>query len=461
MQTLQRQHLPPRPSPPRFPWPRLERPPRRRSPSPARRRLRTAMKVNGTAAARPTPPMTTTQLQVNLQNSRAKSFSPDPSLFTIYLRSTSPKLSFKLKISESARRVVILDIRWSALCLSAFFFFLVLRHSSSLSCVKCWHFMILRGGNGNMKNSPSSFLFPVLLLLSHIIKNPQLCFSVRSRTEKVKKTKKPASSGFFSEFVSSAEFQSFELIPRGVLRTCRHLCGWERTLRPLTPLWLSHLSLAGGATAVDPIMDLMPGEAAICFPVYSSHLSSIRLSSSDLLTFPFCLFHFSPASLPSPLSSSTLKSSRSFTSGCTNKCAAPGLPDQRINSASGPIIHVSDSAGRSHREQWKATFMGVNGFFFFLAPVHKWDFSATPPGPDTTGLQRETLIDLFWNASAFLFFFPPIDHRARGPKRKRDEEKPNKPNVTTQTVILFTSRSTWRCVGTKCVRVVLWRSRLN
>lgn len=61
------------------------------------------------------------------------------------------------------------------------------------------------------------FLFPVLLLLSHIIKNPQLCFSVRSRTEKVKKTKKPASSGFFSEFVSSAEFQSFELIPRGVL----------------------------------------------------------------------------------------------------------------------------------------------------------------------------------------------------------------------------------------------------
>lgn len=197
MQTLQRQHLPPRPSPPRFPWPRLERPPRRRSPSPARRRLRTAMKVNGTAAARPTPPMTTTQLQVNLQNSRAKSFSPDPSLFTIYLRSTSPKLSFKLKISESARRVVILDIRWSTLCLSAFFFFLILRHSSSLSCVKCWHFMILRGGNGNMKNSPSSFLFPVLLLLSHIIKNPQLCFSVRSRTEKVKKTKKPASSGFF------------------------------------------------------------------------------------------------------------------------------------------------------------------------------------------------------------------------------------------------------------------------
>lgn len=150
MQTLQRQHLPPRPSPPRFPWPRLERPPRRRSPSPARRRLRTAMKVNGTAAARPTPPMTTTQLQVNLQNSRAKSFSPDPSLFTIYLRSTSPKLSFKLKISESARRVVILDIRWSALCLSAFFFFLILRHSSSLSCVKCWYFMMLRGGNGNV-----------------------------------------------------------------------------------------------------------------------------------------------------------------------------------------------------------------------------------------------------------------------------------------------------------------------
>lgn len=188
---------------------------------------------------------------------------------------------------------------------------------------------------------------------------------MRSRTEKVKKNKKNLPPlVLFSEFVSSAEFQSFELIPRGVLWTCRHLCGWERTLRPLTPLWLSHLSLAGGATAVDPIMDLMPGEAAICFPVYSSHLSSIRLSSSDLLTFPFCLFHFSPASLPSPLSSSTLKSSRSFTSGCTNKCAAPGLPDQRINSASGPIIHVSDSAGRSHREQWKATFMGVNGFFF-------------------------------------------------------------------------------------------------
>lgn len=62
------------------------------------------------------------------------------------------------------------------------------------------------------------FLFPVLLLLSHIIKNPQLCFSVRSRTEKVKKNKKNLPPlVLFSEFVSSAEFQSFELIPRGVL----------------------------------------------------------------------------------------------------------------------------------------------------------------------------------------------------------------------------------------------------
>lgn len=162
MQTLQRQHLPPRPSPPRFPWPRLERPPRRRSPSPARRRLRTAMKVNGTAAARPTPPMTTTQLQVNLQNSRAKSFSPDPSLFTIYLRSTSPKLSFKLKMSESARRVVILDIRWSALC------FFLLSHPAALDVSFMCKMLVLHDVEGgerkrywteNMKNSPSSFSF--------------------------------------------------------------------------------------------------------------------------------------------------------------------------------------------------------------------------------------------------------------------------------------------------------------
>ena len=195
-------------------------------------------------------------------------------------------------------------------------------------------------------------MFRILLLLSHIIKKPSAQFFCEKSDRESE-----------SEFVLSAEFQSFELISRGMLRTCRHLCGWERTSRPLTPLWLSHLSLAGGTTAVDPIMDLMPGEAAICFPVYSSHLSFIRLSSSDLLTFLFSLFHFSfiPFSLSTcrPCLTSltsllwTSKSSWSFTSGCTNKCAAPGLPDQCINSASGPIIHVSDSTGRSHREQWK------------------------------------------------------------------------------------------------------------
>lgn len=173
MQTLQRQHLPPRPSPPRFPWPRLERPPRRRSPSPARRRLRTAMKVNGTAAARPTPPMTTTQLQVNLQNSRAKSFFPDPSLFTIYLRSTSPKLSFKLKMSESARRVVILDIRWSALC-----FFLLSRPAALVVSFMC-KMLVLHDFEGRERKHEKFsliFLFPVLLQLSHIIKKPSALF---------------------------------------------------------------------------------------------------------------------------------------------------------------------------------------------------------------------------------------------------------------------------------------------
>lgn len=137
-------------------------------------------------------------------------------------------------------------------------------------------------------------------------------------------------------------------------------------------------------------MDFIPGEdATICFRVCSSHLSFFfpLSSSSDLLTscLAFCIFRFLIFPLPLPVVFSSLYNLNHFTGRCTNKCTRSGVARcQCINSTNGPIIQCHPHSQRT----MKLTSMGANGFF--IAPVHKWDFSPALLGlRHATGLRRD------------------------------------------------------------------------
>ena len=129
-------------------------------------------------------------------------------------------------------------------------------------------------------------------------------------------------------------------------------------------------------------------------------------------------------------------------------------------------------------------------FFFFLSSPQFTNEtlaqrSAARPWHDWTA-ERNVDRSVLKCICIFLFCDFPINHRARGPKPNRTERTEKSKEgwretkqawryetnlsfaplkqwnyIKWQRVILFTSCSTWRCLGTNCVCVVLWRSRLN
>lgn len=172
------------------------------------------------------------------------------------------------------------------------------------------------------------------------------------------------------------------LVNRGVLSVFWHLCGWEQTTWPLTPLWLSHLSIAGGTTAPDPIMDFIPGEDVrhnlLPCLLSSSHLSfilSLLLSSLYVL-----LFHSPPSSscsLSPPVLLSSLNCAVTFkveVNHFTGRYIRINVPVQGCQISAliqpmGPIIQCHQLYWLQSQRTMKLTSVGINGFF--IAPVHK------------------------------------------------------------------------------------------
>lgn len=285
IQTSQLQLLPPHPSPPHSPWPRLERPPPRRSPSPARPRRQTARKDSRTAAARPRPPMTTTQRQVLLLRCTVllryyKHFLDCDRKGTHWTES--------MKNSASSSLSVCLRFDWIAhvsVCLC------------SLLDLKMPH-----KAKAHRPHFKFSFFRPFYCRAqsdSSSLFRWEQRFWKRFTSDDKNCILSVCNISWIAPRLDMKALYWF-LVNWGVLSVCWHLCGWDQSTWPLTPLWLSHLSLAGSTTVVNPIMDFIPGEAvhhnlppcllsALIFHLFLS--SSLLISASVSLFSP--LFAFS------------------------------------------------------------------------------------------------------------------------------------------------------------------------
>lgn len=238
----------------------------------------------------------------------------------------------------------------------------------------------------------------------------------------------PFDSAFLNSSTWHESFIDF-LQPWGVFSMCRHLCGWNQTIWPLTSLWLSHLSVAGATPAPDPILDFIPGEilTTIC-----CHVSSLSFSFSHT----FCFFLSSFQNLCLGNFQAELKH---FTAPCRNKCACSGLSDQGIKNHQCPHYSVSPATLTTVTENNETDFHGSKWLFHRPSSQMRPQFRAP-----TAGEPREMLIDLLQKCSCIVFVLfssvtpeNPVKMEQRGDDRWKRESPEKEINMLSERMKTF------------------------